>query len=115
MVEQDAVDGIHPVSLPVIACDPVRIHLGGAIRTSWMEWCVFILRWRSRSKHLGAGGLVETAVESDHSDSLQEARGPEARRVASELGLIEADPNVRLSTEMVNLVGLDSLQQRHQA
>ena len=39
---------------------------------------------------------------------------PDARRVAGVLRLVEADPHMGLRGEVVDLVGLDLLQQRHE-
>ena len=37
MVKQDAVTGIHVVSLAIVDCDPVGVELGDAVGTAGIE------------------------------------------------------------------------------
>src|ERR1035437_1065986 len=104
VIEQDAVDGEHPVSFAIVARHPVAVDFRRAIGAPGIQWGLFVLWWRGCAKHLRTAGLIKAAVQPDHADGLQQSGGAHARRVTRVLGLVEADAHVALSTEVVNLV-----------
>ena len=115
MVEQDAVDREHAVGLAVVPGHPVGVDLGGAVRRARVERRLLVLRRRRRAEHLRARRLVEAALHAGQADRLEQAHGADAGGVTGVLGLVEADPHVRLRGEVVDLVGVDLVQQRDQA
>src|SRR5690606_23183106 len=67
-------------------------------------------RFPHLAEHLRTGGLVEAdrvvLGAAPHADGLQPARHTEPGDVRGQLGLLEAEPDERDGTEVVDLVGL---------
>ena len=60
------------------------------------------------AEHLGGGGLVEAGAQARLADRLEDADGAERGDLGGVLGDVEADPDVALRAEVVDLVGLDA-------
>ena len=114
VVEQDAVDGEQAVGLAVVARHPVGVDLRRAVGRAGVEGRVLVLRRRRGAEHLRRRRLVEAGRHVGGADGLQQPGGAKAGDVAGELGLVETHPHVRLRRQVVDLRGVDRLQQRHQ-
>ena len=107
MVEQDTAGSVHSVALTVVNCDPVGVDLGGSIWTARIERCFFALRYGLHQPvHLRAGGLVKTGFGGHLPHRVQQPDRSDGGCIAGELRDIEANPNVALSGQVVDLAGL---------
>src|ERR1035438_6811892 len=61
MIEENSVRAEQPVRFSIVHDHPVTVYLGCTIWAARMKWCVFVLRSRSRSKHLRRARLIKTA------------------------------------------------------
>ncbi|MNL02313.1 hypothetical protein D3C87_1228140 [compost metagenome] len=112
MVEENAVGGVNPVGFPVVDDDPVGVELGHRIGTTGVERCGFALRnLLNHAVELGGRRLVEAGLllKSQDPNGLEEAQGPHGIDVRRVLGGLEGDLDVALRGEVVDLVGLDLL------
>ena len=118
MVEQDAVDSKHTVSIAVLLDHPEAVLLGHSIRRVGVERSGLALgnlldlavQLRGRSLiHLA--GLGQTA----DTDGLQHAQNAQCVHIAGVLGCIKGDLNVALCGQIVDLIGLDLAYQTDQA
>ena len=105
VVEEDAVAAEEAVALAVVHRDPVGVDLGGGVRAARVEARQLVLRRRRGAEHLGGGGLVEARLDPGEADRLEQARGAQAGDVPGVLRLVEADRDVALRGEVVDLVG----------
>lgn len=107
MVKKDTAGSVHSVALSVVDCNPVGVDLGGSIWTAWVKRGFFALRYGlHQSIHLRAGGLVKTSLGGHLPHRIQQAHGADGGCIAGELRDIEANPNVALGGQVVDLVGL---------
>ncbi len=116
MVEQDAVDRIQAVGLPVVHGRPVGVDLGAAVGAAWMERGQLVLRRRGRPEHLRRRRLVEPRLHARGADRLQQPGGAKAGRLPGVLGDLERHLHVALGAQVVDLVGgdgPDQIDQRH--
>src|SRR5262249_39435193 len=112
VVEEDPVDGVHPVGLAVVARDPVAEHLADRVGAPGMERGLLALRHLDDlAEHLTRRRLVEAAVEVALANRVEEAERSQRDDVRRVLGDVEADTNVALRTEVVDLVGPDRAHQ----
>ena len=117
MVEQDAVDSEHTVSIAVLLDHPETVLLGHSIRRVGVErsglalgnFLDLAVQLRGRSLiHLA--GLGQTA----DADGLQHAQNTQCVHITGVLGCIEGDLNMALCSQIVDLVGLDLAHQTDQ-
>ena len=112
VVEQDAVAGKEVVGFAVVDGDPIGVELGDPVRAAGVEGCVFVLGHLLRFAVEFAGrGLVEAyrVGQAEDAEGLQQAQRPEGIGVGGVLRCLEADLHVALSPEVVDLVGLNLL------
>jgi hypothetical protein len=69
----------------------------------------------NRSMRAMSGILRSCRGGPRKSNGFQQSDGSHTGRVAGLNGIVEADAHVRLRREVVHLVGLDGVEQRHQA
>ena len=105
VVEQDSVDREHVVRLAVVHRDPVAVDLGRAIRRARVKRRLLVLRRGSRAEHLRTRRLVEPGRDPRRANRLEQPDRAETRDVAGVVGHLEADLDVALRTEVVDLVG----------
>jgi hypothetical protein len=71
------------------------------------------------AEHFGRPGLIEADLLAGVllvvADRLEQPQGAGGDRIGGVLGLIEADPDMRLRAEVVDLIGLDALNDVAQA
>jgi hypothetical protein len=72
---------------------------------------LLVLRWRRSPEHLRTGGLIQPAIHLANAESLEETDRTQPSNVAGVLGLVKADTNMGLRSEVVDLVGFDFRQQ----
>ena len=112
VVEEDAVAGVDTVGLAVVDADPVGVHLGDGVGAAGIEGGCFPLGdLLDEAIEFAGGGLVELGFlfEAEDADGFEEAEGAEGVGVGGVLGLFEGDLDVGLCAEVVDLVGLDLL------
>lgn len=110
MIEQDPVTSEDPVGFTVVNGVPVRGAFGGGVRGPWMEGSGFRLRRRSGSEHFRRSGLVVLDVRSTSggdvgANSFEETKGSSGDDIGGVVRDLEGNSDVRLSGEIVNLVG----------
>lgn len=115
VVEEDAVAGEEGVSLAVVHGVPVGGAFGGGVGGAGVEGGGFGLRRRGGAEHLGGAGLVVADVGAAGggdvgADGLEEAEGAGGDDVGGVVGYLEGDGDVRLSGEVVDLVGEDGVE-----
>src|ERR1041384_7701133 len=84
----------HSVTFAVVGAHPVREHLRGGVRTSWLERRVLVLRRRRTAEHLTAGGIVEARFQAGFANAFEKADRPEGRYVRRVFGNVEAHTHV---------------------
>jgi hypothetical protein len=107
VVEQDPVGGVQPIGLPVVHRDPVGVELGHAVGRAGMEGRRLVLRDRpDLAVELAGRGLVEARrlVQAEDADGFQQAHHADAVGVRRVLRRLEADLDVGLGAEVVDLV-----------
>ncbi len=112
VVEKDAVTGVETVGFAVVNRNPVRIELGHAIGTARIEGRGFLLRdFLHEAVEFGGGSLIETGLfpETEDTDRFEDAQRAQGVGIGSVFGFFEADGDVALGGEVINLVGLDFL------
>ena len=108
MVEEDSVGRVHPVRLAVVPRDPVAEDLGDAVRAPWVERRRLRLRrLDDLAEHLARPCFVEAAPHALLADRVEQPQRAHAGRVRGELRNLEADLDVTLGAEVVDLVRLD--------
>ena len=112
VIEEDAVAGIHAVGLAVVDGDPVGVELGDAVGAAGIEGGGFLLGdLLDEAVELGGGGLVDAGFggEAEDANSLEDAEGAEGVGIGGVFRSLEGDSDVTLGAEVVDLVGLDLL------
>ncbi len=107
VIEENARHGEHVVALAVVDREVVAIHLGAGIRAAGVEFGVLGLGWVGRAEHLRARRLVEADRGIDEADRFEEAGDAGAGDVGGRFGGAEADADVALGGEVVDLGGAD--------
>ncbi len=112
VVEEDAAGDEHPVGLAVVLTELVGEDLGAGVGAARLERRRLALRRRCPAEHLAGRRLVEAhaLVEARLADRLQQAQRPQRHRRGGVLGDVEADADVALRAEVVDLVGLHGAQ-----
>ena len=112
VVEEDAVAGVHAVGFAVVDHNPKAVHLRDGVGGTRVEGRGLLLRdLLDKTVKLRGGGLVELGLsfKAEDADGFQQAEHAEGVRIRSVLGLFERDLDVRLRGEIIDLVGLDLL------
>lgn len=91
----------------MISDHPVGVNFGGTVGAAGVEWRGFILGRGRRPEHLAARGLVEFRLDAAPTEGFEEARRSQGRDVSGIFGKVEADADVALGAEMVDLIGLE--------
>ena len=112
VVEQDAVGGEQAVALAVVARDPVGVELGRGVGALRQERRRLALRRRGRCRRArtcwpGRSGSVPPSLRMRIASSSRSV--PEAVGVGGVFGRVEADLDVALGGQVVDLVGLHLL------
>jgi hypothetical protein len=118
VVEEDAVAGIHAVGLAVVHRDPVGVELGHGVGAARVEGGgLFLRNLLDESVEFRGAGLIEAGLllQAKDADRLQDPERAQRIRVGGVFRFLEADGNVALRGEVVNLVGLHLLDDAHQA
>jgi len=115
MVEQDPVGAEQAMGLAVLDGHPMGEHLGDRVRAARVERGPFGLRaLDDLHEHLAAASLVEPDWPVGVADRLQQPERAHPRGVGRELGHLEADADVALGAEVVDLVRLDPIEPGHE-
>ncbi|MNY14445.1 hypothetical protein D3C86_1476220 [compost metagenome] len=112
MVEEDAIGSMHAVRFAVVDHDPIGVELGDSVGTAGVKGCRFPLRdLLHHAVKFGGRGLVEAGLlfKAEDSDGLEEAQSAKSIGVGRVLGRLKGDLDVALSGQVVDLVGLDLL------
>ncbi len=111
VVEQDAVAGVEAVRVAVLDGHPVGEHLGDGVRAARAERRrLGLRRLGDAAEHLGRAGLVEADRPVGGPDRLEHPERAHRRRVGGELGHLEADLDVALGAQVVDLGRLDPVE-----
>src|SRR6202049_4365032 len=117
VVEQDSVRRVNPVGLAIIDRDPMGIELGRGIGRARIERRGLGLGRRlGLAIEFGGRGLVEACAlfAAENSDGLEQPKCSDGVGVGRVFRRLEGDVDVRLSGEIVDLVGLSLLEQANQ-
>src|SRR5215813_1917698 len=79
VIEQDAIRGVHAVSLAIIDRDPVRVELGHAVWTPWIERrCLLLRHLLDLAEQFRGRRLIEAdrPLEPQNADRFKRAQGP---------------------------------------
>ena len=112
MVKQKSVAAIHPITLPVIHCDPVAVELRNPIWTARVKRCAFSLRrFLHEPVELTCAGLIDPCLlsKSKQSYCFQDAKCAKGIAVCCVFGCLKADCYVALGTKVVDLIRLNLL------
>ena len=105
MVEENAVTGPKAIALSIVNGHPIGVDFGGGVGASGTEGGFFVLRRRRATEHLRTRRLVETSLDTAATDCLEKTSGADRCDITSVLRHIEADPDMGLGTEVVDLIG----------
>jgi hypothetical protein len=112
MIEKNATTGEKIVRLAIVHSGPMGIDFGDAVRATRMKGSTFALgNFQYLPKHFGAAGLVEPGLNTSLTNRFENPNCAESGYVARVFWYVEADADVRLCRQVVNLIGLDSIKQ----
>ena len=115
VIEENSVADEEIVRLPLVDGVPMGCHFAHGIRAARVEGRLFVLRWRRGPEHFRGSSLVKSRLSSGFTrivtKRFQQAQRACRHDVRSILRLIEAHAHVGLRTEIVDLVGLDLVDQ----
>jgi hypothetical protein len=117
VIEQDAVGGVETVGLAVIHGDPVGVKLGRGVGAARIEGGGLALGdFLDLAVKLGRRGLIKAhgLFQAENANRLQQPQCPQAIGVGGVFRGLEADLDVALGRQIVNLGGLDFLDQPDQ-
>ena len=117
MVEQDAVGGKHAVGLAVVHRDPVAVELGDAVRRARIERRGFLLRhFLDQAVELRGRGLIEPRLllHAEDADRFQQPQHADGVGIGGIFRALEADADMALGGEVVDLGRPDLLHQPDQ-
>lgn len=106
MIEENSVARKHVVRLTVVNDDPVAVHLGDGVRTSWIKRGLLALRdLLDLSVEFRSGGLVEADFlsKTTRMDRIEQTECSDGIDFGRVLGKIERDLHMGLGCQMVNL------------
>ena len=111
---------MHVVALTIVDRDPVAVDLGHAVGAAGIEGrCFFLGCLDHLAEHLRARRLVEAdlvaGVVLNVADGLKEPQRANGGHVGGVGRLVEADSDMALGGEVVDLVRSDLPQEPHQA
>ncbi len=109
VVEEDAVAGIHAVSLAIVDANPIGIELGHGVGRARMKRRRLALRCLlHKPVKLGGRGLIETRglFHPEEADRLEQAQRADGVHVGGVFRRLEAHRHVALRPEVIDLVGL---------
>jgi len=112
VIEQNAVRGVHGVGLAVVHRYPVGVELGGGVGRSRGKRRGLALRHLpDLAVEFGGRGLVEPgfARQAQQTDRLEQAQRADCIRVGGVFRRLEADLDMALGGEVVDLVRLGFL------
>ncbi len=112
MIEQDAVGGVHPVSLTIVNGDPIGIKLGRRIGRTWVERRGFTLRHLpDPAVKLRGGRLIESdaAFHAEDANGFEQTQGPDRVCIRGIFGGFETHLYVGLGGEIVDFGWLSLL------
>src|SRR5665213_56978 len=112
VVEQDAIARIQTICFAIIDRDPIRVHLGGAVRRARIERGSLPLRdFLDLAEHFRGGGLIKAGrvAQPQNADCLEHTQRPEGIGICRVFGCFERHADVALRREVVDLVRLDLL------
>ena len=116
VVEEDARDREHIVTLPIIHGDPVAVHLGHAIGAARPEGRALPLgNFLHLAKHLAAGSLVEANFLIDDANRFQHSRDAQPGDLARQDRLAPGCRHKRLSGKIIDFVRAMFFQQADEA
>ena len=117
MVEQDAVDSEHPVSIAVLLDHPEAILLCDSIRRVGVERSRLALgNFLDLAVQLGGGSLIYLAGLGQTADTngFQHTQNAQSVHIAGIFRSIKGDLNMALSGQIIDLIGLDLAHQTDQ-
>jgi len=113
VVEEDAVAGVDAIGLAVVHRDPVGVELGHGIRASRVKrGRLFLGDFLHKAEEFAGARLVEAGFlfEPEEADGLQKAEGSQGIDIGGVLRGLEAHRDMALRAEVIDLVGLQILQ-----
>ena len=112
MVEQDAVDSIHPITLAIVFGYPEAIEFGTAVRAAGIERCGFALRYLlNLAEQLRCARLIDAgfAAQAEHTHCLKQAESAHGVGVGSVFGHFKRHLYMTLCCKVVDFIGLKFL------
>ena len=110
VVKEDAVASIYIVGLAIILRNPEGVQFCDAVGAAWVERGVLVLRDSlDETVKLGRRRLIESHMflEATGAHGVKQTQGTKSVDIASILGHVEGDLDVRLCAEIVDLGWLD--------
>ena len=107
MIEENAIRCKESITFSIVSDHPIRVNLGRSIGTPGFKLGFLILRGWRRAEHLAGRGLIETGFDSASADSLEDPRRPQSGHVSSKFGHVKTDPDMALSSQMIDLIRFD--------
>ncbi len=108
MIEEYPTAAKHIKRFTIIDSNPVCHYFPYRIWRAWMKWCCFPLWYfLSHAKHLTGRSLIELSFNSRVTNCFQKTNRSESYHVTRVYRDVKRNPNMRLSTKIVNLLRLD--------
>ncbi len=117
MVEQDAVGGMHVISLAVVHAHPIGVKLGRRIGAAGLKGGGFALRLLHRiTIKFGSRGLIKAGgfFQTQDAHGFQQSKRPQSIRVGRVFGRLEAHLDMALGGKIIDFRGLHLLHQADQ-
>ena len=112
VVKQDAVAGIHSISLAVVHRDPIGVELGHAVGTARIKGCGLLLgHLLHQAVELARAGLINAGFgcEAQHPHRFENAQGAKSVGIGGVFRRLKTYCHMALSAEVVNLIRLHLL------
>ncbi len=110
MVEQDTIDRIDTVALPVDSGHPVAIQLSGCVRAGRPEWGIFRLgSCIDIAVQLAGRGLIEPDPGVRIPDRIEDSGNAQTVNITGGGRLLEGGPHEALGRQVVDFMGFGDL------
>ena len=112
MVKQNAVAGIHSITLAIVNSDPVGVKLRYSVRATRIERSGLLLRYLLyQAVELAGAGLVDACLFSkpQNPHRLQDPQSAQRIAVSSVFRTLKTHRYMALGAEVINLIGLHLL------
>src|SRR5665213_35863 len=116
MVKQNSIGSVYAVGFPIVDGDPMGKNFGASIRAAWIKWGYLRLRHLlDQAEHLAGRSLIKAAGHARLTNRFQQSDGAGCSNVRGIFRDVEADADMTLRGQIINLVRLNLSDQARQS